>query len=338
MIRLTAVIEQEGQAPKALTHESSSRSIIIGREPTCEFQLPLSTVSRQHARILEEDGVYTIEDLGSTHGTQVGDRPLTAGQKRVLRSGDNIVLTRAKITCTIEEERDDAVPAGEATQAMAARAVQGILGRLGDAKQEGPYLRILVGVGEGSRFVLHGGSEWALGRSSDCECVLGDANVSRRHAVVKRDWNGFTIHDLGSKNGVLINDRRISRPRRLRDQDEITIGPMRLVFVDPDAELLAALKDVPGFGVEEAESEELEMAPELDGAAPLGLDEPPSDALPSGDPEEEAAEAEAEALTNLDPELLENPEPQVKLDGLILAVVGLVILVAGFVLYALLGS
>ena len=82
MIRLTAVIDIEGQAPRALTHESNARSIVIGRDPSADFQLPLSTVSRHHARISEVDNVYTLEDLGSTHGTAINGKVITKGEKR----------------------------------------------------------------------------------------------------------------------------------------------------------------------------------------------------------------------------------------------------------------
>lgn len=256
MIRLTAVIEAEGHAPRALTYESNARSLIMGRDVTADFQLPLPTISRHHARIVEVDNVYMVEDLGSTHGTVLNDKKLEQNEKKVLNNGDIIQLTRAKITCAIDSEKVASAAAGEGTQAIAARAVQGILGRLGDAKTEGPYLRVLNGADENTRFPLAAPlTEWTLGRSKDCECVLNDPNVSRRHATLKKDWNGYVIQDLGSKNGVLINESRISKLRRLKDRDEITIGPVKLIFIDPDAGLLDALKDVPGFAVEESHSD-----------------------------------------------------------------------------------
>lgn len=60
MIRLNAVIEIEGQAPRALAHESTAQAIILGRDGSADFQIPLSTISRQHARIAEADGLYVI--------------------------------------------------------------------------------------------------------------------------------------------------------------------------------------------------------------------------------------------------------------------------------------
>ncbi len=331
MIRLTAVIEVEGHAPRALTHESNARTLVIGRDATADFQLPLSTISRHHARINEADTVYTIEDLGSTHGTTINGKRLEGGQKKVLRHGDIIELTKAKITCAIEADKVASAEPGEGTQAIAARAVQGILGRLGEAKGDGPYLRVIMGAGEGSRFPLTGAlTEWTLGRSRDCECVLEDPNVSRRHATIKKDWNGYAIHDLGSKNGVQIGDQTISRPRRLRDRDEITIGPVRLVFVDPDADLLAALKDVPGFGSEDEPEPEAVAAPEGLGAGGFAPGQPDGALL---EPLPEAEASEADELANIDPELLASAQPKLPVDWLILGGVALAAVGAAILLY-----
>lgn len=327
MIRLTAVIEAEGQAPRALTHESNTRTLILGRDATAGFQLPLATISRHHARISETDGVYVIEDLGSTHGTKLNGKALARGEKKVLRSGDVVEMTKAKITCAIETERVASQDPAEGTGAIAARAVQGILGRLGDVKEGNPYLRAISGPVSGSRYPLVAGlSSWTLGRSQDCELVIDDVNISRRHAVVRKDWSGYVLEDLGSKNGILLNDKPVARPRRLKHEDELQIGPIKLVFIDPDADLRDALKAVPGFEVEES-------LPEPEVAAPV--EEPAAAAV---DEAPEAPKPEADELADLDPSLLEPPPGRsAKADWAILAGAGVVAAVAGLGLWALFG-
>lgn len=316
MIRLTALIEVDGQAPRALTHESSARTIVIGRDGSADFQIPLSTISRQHARIDVTDEIYVLEDLGSTHGTLLNGKKLEKGDKKILRNGDLIELTRARITASIEQPKPAAVDPAEGTQAMAARAVQGILGRLGEAQSEGPYFRVLKGPGEGARFSVSGTQvEWTLGRSKDCEIVLEEPNVSRRHAQVKKDWTGYTIHDLGSKNGVVVNDKLIHKPRRLRDEDEVTIGPVKLVFIDPDAELLDALKDVPGFQLDEPDAADDEPshlgAPGADGEAPVA-------AAISAPALEQPTTTDEPDLTGIDPELLASPRGKIPVEWIVI--------------------
>ena len=338
MIRLTAVIELDGQGRRALTHESNARTIVLGRDAGADFQIPLTTVSRAHAKISETDNVYVIEDLGSTHGTMLNGRLLAEGEKRVLRDGDVVELTRAKVTCNIDEDKVALSDVNENTQAIAAKAVQGILGRLGDTDGEGPFLRIIVGAEEGKRFVLSpSASEWRLGRSKDCECMINDPNVSRKHALVKKDWHGFTIADLGSKNGVIVNDRQISKPRRLKDRDEIVIGPVKLLFIDPDAELMAALADVPGFEIDTHDEEELDAEPSVIGAPLDTMDEEASLATGEAEQPEPLAEKEEEdSYADIDPELLAGAQGKFPTEWLIIASVSLLIVGGVLLLFMIL--
>jgi hypothetical protein len=79
------------------------------------------------------------------------------------------------------------------------------------------------------RYVLDGPTA-ALGRSRDCECVLADPNVSRRHAELRRGPTGdWQIVDLESTNGVKVNGRRVDASR-LSPGDEVTLGTTRFIF------------------------------------------------------------------------------------------------------------
>jgi Protein of unknown function (DUF3662)/FHA domain len=79
------------------------------------------------------------------------------------------------------------------------------------------------------RYVLEGPSA-VLGRSKDCDCIFRDPNVSRRHAELRRGSTGdWQIVDLGSTNGVKVNDRRVETSR-LSPGDEVTLGTTRFVF------------------------------------------------------------------------------------------------------------
>jgi len=69
-----------------------------------------------------------------------------------------------------------------------------------------------------------------IGRMSECEIVLSDPNVSRRHAEVRRDTDEFVVVDLGSTNGTKVNGRGIKKAQQLSDGDEITVGTTRLRF------------------------------------------------------------------------------------------------------------
>jgi hypothetical protein len=88
--------------------------------------------------------------------------------------------------------------------------------------------RAIVSLGD-RRYVLDG-PKAVIGRSKECDCVLRDANVSRRHAELRRAGTGdWTIADLGSTNGVKVNGRQVSSSR-LRPGDEVTLGTSSFSF------------------------------------------------------------------------------------------------------------
>ena len=79
------------------------------------------------------------------------------------------------------------------------------------------------------RYVLDGPVA-VLGRSREADCVFSDPNVSRQHAELRRGSTGdWQIVDLGSTNGIKVNDRRVDRSR-LSPGDEVTLGTTRFVF------------------------------------------------------------------------------------------------------------
>jgi pSer/pThr/pTyr-binding forkhead associated (FHA) protein len=80
----------------------------------------------------------------------------------------------------------------------------------------------------GERFPL-GEETLTIGRTPECTIVVGDPNVSRRHAEVRPSGDGFVIVDLGSTNGTKVNGVTITE-RRLEDGDELALGNTRLRF------------------------------------------------------------------------------------------------------------
>jgi pSer/pThr/pTyr-binding forkhead associated (FHA) protein len=67
--------------------------------------------------------------------------------------------------------------------------------------------------------------------------LADDGTVSRLHAVVENYGSGWTVRDMGSRNGTYINGRRVIGEQALHPGDELRIGTTRLVFRDTDAPL-----------------------------------------------------------------------------------------------------
>jgi hypothetical protein len=69
-----------------------------------------------------------------------------------------------------------------------------------------------------------------IGRSRDCDVVLDDAGISRRHAHISPTAHGWAIEDLRSTNGVLLNGERLRGSRALQIGDRIELGTTEIVF------------------------------------------------------------------------------------------------------------
>jgi predicted component of type VI protein secretion system len=83
---------------------------------------------------------------------------------------------------------------------------------------------------EGRRLVIGPGGA-VVGRSRECDVVLGDSNVSRRHAEIRPGAGGqWTVADLGSTNGVQVNGRRITGATPLKAGDHLVFGTVDAVF------------------------------------------------------------------------------------------------------------
>jgi hypothetical protein len=82
----------------------------------------------------------------------------------------------------------------------------------------------------GKRFVV--GPEGAtLGRSRECDVVVDDANVSRKHAEIRPGPHGWTIADLGSTNGTRVNGRSVGGGAHpLAHGDQFELGTAQATF------------------------------------------------------------------------------------------------------------
>jgi hypothetical protein len=68
-----------------------------------------------------------------------------------------------------------------------------------------------------------------IGRLPECDVMIDDANVSRRHAEIRREGRVFNLVDLGSTNGTRVNGIPV-REHQLNSGDVITIGITSIRF------------------------------------------------------------------------------------------------------------
>lgn len=75
---------------------------------------------------------------------------------------------------------------------------------------------------DGAELMLEG-DMLTLGRAPDNHIIVDDKQVSRRHAVIKREAGGYILEDVGTANGTFVNGQRIQR-HLLTEGDTITLG------------------------------------------------------------------------------------------------------------------
>lgn len=74
--------------------------------------------------------------------------------------------------------------------------------------------------------------EFVIGRAPECDLRLSGGLVSRNHARLRCCGEHLLVEDLGSRNGVVVNDRKITEPTELAHGDVIRIGLETLEVID----------------------------------------------------------------------------------------------------------
>jgi pSer/pThr/pTyr-binding forkhead associated (FHA) protein len=82
---------------------------------------------------------------------------------------------------------------------------------------------------DGKRVVI-GPAGATLGRSRQCDIVLGDTGISRQHAEIRPRGGSWVFTDLESTNGSTINGRPVQGPEVLKPGDEIALGGFAMQF------------------------------------------------------------------------------------------------------------
>ena len=85
------------------------------------------------------------------------------------------------------------------------------------------WLRVKTDGGE-ERSVEVTGDTFAIGRDEECDLVLEDDQVSRRHAELELSNDRIVVRDLGSRNGTFVNGKRIQEPTPLEGNEQLRVG------------------------------------------------------------------------------------------------------------------
>ena len=143
-------------------------------------------------------------------------------------------------------------------------------------------LRIVEGARKGTSVTI--GEKATLGRARECDIQVKDVESSRLHAEVRLVHGRYYVKDLGSSNGTLVNDERITE-QELHHGDRIRIGEFVIEFVGEEegagdasdlahVEVLEPVQPEPSEQAAVGVLEPVEAAPP--GQIPPGEETPPA--------------------------------------------------------------
>jgi pSer/pThr/pTyr-binding forkhead associated (FHA) protein len=88
--------------------------------------------------------------------------------------------------------------------------------------------------GERRELPLSEGQTATIGRLDSNDICIREQHVSRQHATISFRDGVFVINDMGSANGVFVNNHRVTEPYPLLSGDEIRLYVPTLYFVSYD--------------------------------------------------------------------------------------------------------
>jgi pSer/pThr/pTyr-binding forkhead associated (FHA) protein len=198
-----------------------TQGLLVGRDATCDVVLQSKEVSRRHARFFVTAGDVTVEDLGSHNGVFVAGQRIEGATKLI---GAPVIEIGDVRVAVAGGAKKPAAPKAAAPKAAAPKAA-----------------REPVGVGAGAVLRGKAGRQIRLparatvGRGADCDVVLDDDSVSRRHAELSRDQRGlYRLRDLDSSNGTFLDGRRLAKEALLIPEGaRLRFGDVELLFWRP---------------------------------------------------------------------------------------------------------
>ena len=195
----------------------------IGRSSTNDVQIAEQHVSRQHAVISYRNGIFMINDLGSSNGTFVNDNKVE--EPFPLFAGDVVRLYVPLINfLAVDFDDDDDFGSSEMDSQILLPTDPRGQGSLivTNGPQEGQTIPLLLESVTVGRATSH--ATW--------EVLIQDPSVSRPHARLEKKDDAWQITDLGSSNGTQVNKQTVVKDQTvtLKDGDTIELGSSILLF------------------------------------------------------------------------------------------------------------
>lgn len=187
--------------------ELQAAEIRLGRGSKNDIIIHDNEVSREHVRLVRVADGYELYDLNSSNGTfvngQMVDDVWLLRSQCVVELGDSI---------TLEYNPGDSSHSSGTTDRLSAAGLRPMYLVVNTDSQDEPAVYPLEG------------KQIRVGRSTTCDIVVIEPEISREHFQLTLTRDGYQIEDLGSTNGTSVNKEPLTEPRPVGQKDVIQIG------------------------------------------------------------------------------------------------------------------
>ncbi|MDQ7048638.1 MAG: FHA domain-containing protein [Enterobacterales bacterium] len=205
-----------------------SSGFIIGRDESADIVIPLSFISRSHAKLIIKQGVLTVEDTKSSNGTFVNG---TRVKTEELSNGDDLRLDEFSFT----------IIGPEKAKSKSATAMRGKK-QSTEKNKLSPSQTNQKSELASSKVFLHDIDNKSTGKvyeiirkENHLSKMLGhhlsrsEMSVSARHVYLIESDVGWEVLNNGAADGLLVNNSMLIKAV-LQDGDELTVGGTLLKF------------------------------------------------------------------------------------------------------------
>jgi pSer/pThr/pTyr-binding forkhead associated (FHA) protein len=226
-----------------------AHAVSIGRLPDNDVVIDNPAVSSRHARVYREGNHYVLEDLKSTNGTFVNDKPIA---RHTLLDGDVVLVGKHTLVFTQQGGEQDAqahkeqfVPEIGGTMMLETVKQKNLLAGLEQGRPSQVYeavvpktaiptaqgrigtIKVISGT-TGQREYLLAAVTTMIGKAETAQIRLTGWFKPKIAAAIARKGEGFTITPMGGK--VMVNRQKITSRRELASGDLIEVSGLTLEF------------------------------------------------------------------------------------------------------------
>jgi len=224
--------------------------VSIGRMPDNTIVIDNPAVSGRHARVFREGNHYVVEDLKSTNGTFVNEKPIA---RHTLLDGDVVLVAKHSLVFSLAGGEQAPIPEGEVdafvpeiggTMMLDTLKQKQTLSGLEQARPSQRHSLISkttipdLPVRNGSVRVVSGTSDRSEYSLTAVTTIIGKADTAQIRtkgwfkpkvaAAIARKGDGFTVTPMGA--AVTVNGQKVSSRQDLSSGDVIEVSGLTLEF------------------------------------------------------------------------------------------------------------